>query len=80
MKILGFILGSIVLLWCIYSLTLALAQAISTGVASTPIRTYNWYKQPVQFIATVLVQAIFWLGLIAWWLNGVWNLWIKLVH
>lgn len=78
MRILAFILGSIIWFWLIYTLTWTLARAVKTGVAATPFTRYSWRQQPTQFVLTVLVQTIFWLGLVGWWLNGVWNLLIKL--
>ena len=57
---------------------MALAQAIKTGIASNSIKKYVYHQQPIKFLLTVLVQFIFWLGMVGWWLNGVWNLLIKL--
>lgn len=78
MRILAFILGSIIWLWLVYALTLVLRRAAKTRVARMLFKQYAWHTQPSQFILTVLVQLIFWLGLVGWWLNGVWNLFIKL--
>ncbi len=78
MRILAFILGSIIWFWLVYALTWTLARAVKTRIATTPLAKYEWRNQPTKFVLTVLVQAIFWLGLVGWWLNGVWNLLIKL--
>ena len=37
-------------------------------------------KQPAHFVSAVLVLAVFWLGLVGWWLNGIWNLFEKITH
>ena len=78
MRILGFVLGSVIWFWVVYSLTMALAQAIKTGIASIYVEKYIYHQQPIKFLLTVLVQFIFWLGMVGWCLNGVWNLLIKL--
>lgn len=78
MRILAFILGSIIWFWLVYALTWTLARTVKTRIATTPLAKYEWRNQPTKFVLTVLVQAIFWLGLVGWWLNGVWNLLIKL--
>lgn len=77
MRILTFIIGSAIWFWLVYSLTLALAKAVTTGIASAPITQYSRKQQPLKFALTVLVQTIFWLGLVFWWLNGLWNFLIK---
>ena len=67
MRILGFVLGSVIWFWVVYSLTMALAQAIKTGIASNSIKKYVYHQQPIKFLLTVLVQFIFgW----AWWVGG----------
>ncbi|QMT30789.1 MULTISPECIES: hypothetical protein [Alysiella] len=78
MRIILFLLLSILWFWWVYGLTLALAGAFKTGVARTPIAQYSRQNQPLKFALTVLVQAIFWVGLVFWWLNGLWNFLIKL--
>lgn len=80
MRILAFILGSIIWFWLVYTLTLALAGAMKTRIATMFIAKYSWHTRPIHFMLTVLVQIIFWLGLVGWWLNGVWNLLIKLAN
>lgn len=77
MRIILFLLISILWFWWVYGLTLALAGAFKTGVATTPMAKYSLKRQPLQFALTVLVQAIFGLGLVFWWLNGLWNFLIK---
>ena len=78
MRILGFVLGSVIWFWVVYSLTMALAQAIKTGIASFMLKKYILSSTAYQVLIDCIWSNLFWLGMVGWWLNGVWNLLIKL--
>ena len=80
MRILLYLAGTLLWLALVYTLTVALARASKTRTVRIGLLHYSWQKQPAHFVSAVLVLAVFWLGLVGWWLNGIWNLLEKITH
>ena len=71
MRILLYLAGTLLWLALVYTLTVALARAAKTRTVRIALLHCSWQKQPAHFI---------WLGLVGWWLNGIWNLFEKITH
>ena len=80
MRILLYLAGTLLWLALVYTLTVALVRAAKTRTVRIALLHYSWQKQPAHFISAVLVLAVFWLGLVGWWLNGILNLFEKITH